>query len=356
MRRTPRPLAAVAVAAVVAAAGAGCGRTENGRGMNTTASAGKSAAANQSEGAIPRSGDLCGGTGGNGQIVRIGRDAFTIQRNDDGTSQIIHLTSRATIKTSVGSVSVSDLEIGDKVTLVGNPNPDGSFTANAVVVCARTDQEPESGRRAANSKRAASWSTRINMLAVALIGLVLVVIIAWFRFKRKASIVFLLFLTVFYVYLVKVLDYTLFQFQSLIVLKHFVPELIVRGQEVGQICNLVPLFTLTVGDLKTSLLNILLMVPFGFGLPFITNLRFKMIVAVGVLFSIAIELSQLITGLVGGVTFRIADVNDIIFNTIGVSTGYMLFVGFMRICRHAFRNWEISANPILRYIDERPQA
>jgi hypothetical protein len=87
MRRTPRPLAAVAVAAVVAAAGAGCGRTENGRGMNTTASAGKSAAANQSEGAIPRSGDLCGGTSGNGQIVRIGRDAFTIQRNDDGTSQ-----------------------------------------------------------------------------------------------------------------------------------------------------------------------------------------------------------------------------------------------------------------------------
>jgi glycopeptide antibiotics resistance protein len=356
MRRTARPLTALAVAAVVAAAGAGCARTENSRGMNTTAGAGKSAAADQSKGAIPRSGDLCGGTGGVGRIVRIGSDAFTIRRNDDGTSQIIHFTDRATIKTSVGSVSVSDLEIGDRVTLVGNPNPDGSFTANTVVVCARTDQEPQSERRAADSKRAASWSTRINMLAVLLVGLVLVGIVAWFRFKRQASIVFLLFLTVFYVYLVKVLDYTLFQFQSLIVLNHFMPELILRGQEAGQIGNLVPLFTLTVEDLKTSLLNILLTVPFGFGLPFVTNLRFKMVVAVGVLFSIAIELLQMITGLIGGVTFRIADVNDVIFNTIGVSTGCMLFVGFMRIFRHACRNWEVSANPILRYLDERPQA
>jgi glycopeptide antibiotics resistance protein len=194
------------------------------------------------------------------------------------------------------------------------------------------------------------------MLAVLLVGLVWVGIVAWFRFKRQASLVFLLFLTVFYVYLVKVLDYTLFQFQSLIVLNHFMPELILRGQEAGQIGNLVPLFTLTVEDLKTSLLNILLTVPFGFGLPFVTNLRFKMVVAVGVLFSIAIELLQMITGLSGGVTFRIADVNDVIFNTIGVSTGCMLFVGFMRIFRHACRNWEVSANPILRYLDERPQA
>ncbi len=86
-------------------------------------------------GEIPQSGDLCGGTGGNGQIVSVGNNQFTMKRNDDGSDQVVHLTSQATIKTSAGSASLSDLKIGYRVTLVGGPNPDGSFTADTVVVC-----------------------------------------------------------------------------------------------------------------------------------------------------------------------------------------------------------------------------
>ena len=119
--------------------------------------------------------------------------------------------------------------------------------------------------------------------------------------------------------------------------------------------NLVPLITLTPEDLETSLLNILLLLPFGFGLPFITNLRMKKIVVRGALFSIVIEFLQLITGFVAGITFRIADINDVIFNTIGVAIGYILFVGFVRIYRHMSHSWEISAHPIMRYVAERPQ-
>ena len=86
-------------------------------------------------GEIPQSGDLCGGTGGNGQIVSVGNNEFTMKRNDDGSDQVVHLASQATIKTSAGSASLSDLKIGYRVTLVGGPNPDGSFTADTVVVC-----------------------------------------------------------------------------------------------------------------------------------------------------------------------------------------------------------------------------
>ena len=86
-------------------------------------------------GEIPQSGDLCGGTGGNGQIVSVGNNEFTIKRNDDGSDMLVHLTGQATIKTSAGSASLSDLKIGYRVTLVGGPNPDGSFTARTVVVC-----------------------------------------------------------------------------------------------------------------------------------------------------------------------------------------------------------------------------
>lgn len=84
----------------------------------------------------PRAGasDLCGGTGGNGQVISIGNNKFTIERND-GSDQGINLAIQAEIKTSTGPASISDLKMGDRVTLVGGPNPDGSFTADTVVVC-----------------------------------------------------------------------------------------------------------------------------------------------------------------------------------------------------------------------------
>ena len=133
------------------------------------------------------------------------------------------------------------------------------------------------------------------------------------------------------------------------------PNLILQGQAAGKSLNLIPLITLTPEDLETSLLNILLLMPFGFGLPFITNFRMKNIVVIGAIFSSVIEFVQLITGLLAKITFRIADINDVIFNTVGVAIGYILFVGFVRIYHHISPNWEISANPILRYIAERPQ-
>jgi hypothetical protein len=86
-------------------------------------------------GEILQSGDLCGGTGGNGQIVSVGNNEFTMKRNDDGSDQVVHLAGRAIIKTSAGSAALSELQVGYRVTLVGGPNPDGSFTADTVVVC-----------------------------------------------------------------------------------------------------------------------------------------------------------------------------------------------------------------------------
>jgi glycopeptide antibiotics resistance protein len=194
-----------------------------------------------------------------------------------------------------------------------------------------------------------------DLLTALLFVLIWICIVTFLWLKKKKSLVYLIFFTIFYVYMVKVLDYTLFQFQSLILLKYFMPELILNGQTGGKDMNLIPLITLTPQDLKTSLLNILLLIPFGFGLPFITNFRMKKIVVIGALFSIVIELLQLITGFMAKITFRIADINDVIFNTTGAAIGYLLFVGFVRIYRHISHNWEISANPILRYMAERPQ-
>jgi glycopeptide antibiotics resistance protein len=195
----------------------------------------------------------------------------------------------------------------------------------------------------------------IRLSTILLSGLIWLGIVMFLRLKKQKDIIYLLFFTIFYVYLIKVLDITLFQFQTLILLKQFVPNLILQGQPAGQTMNLIPLITLTPEELRTSLLNILLLVPFGFGLPFITNLRFKKIVVAGALFSLAIELLQLVTGFMGKITFRIADINDVVFNTVGVAVGYILFVGFVRTYARVSHNWKMSANPILRYIVRRPQ-
>ena len=195
----------------------------------------------------------------------------------------------------------------------------------------------------------------LDLLTVLLFALIWICVVTFLWLKKKKSLVYLIFFTIFYVYIVKVLDYTLFQFQSLILQKYFMPDLILNGQTVGKEMNLIPLITLTPQDIKTSFLNILLLIPFGFGLPFITNFRMKKIAVIGALFSIVIEVSQFITGFVAKITFRIADINDVIFNTVGIVIGYILFVGFVRIYRRISHKKEISANPMLRYIAERPQ-
>jgi glycopeptide antibiotics resistance protein len=61
--------------------------------------------------------DLCGGTGGTGQIVSVGNHTMTIKRND-GVIQALALTDRTTIRTSAGPASESDLNTGDRVTVV----------------------------------------------------------------------------------------------------------------------------------------------------------------------------------------------------------------------------------------------
>jgi len=180
--------------------------------------------------------------------------------------------------------------------------------------------------------------TQFHLLTALLVVVTWVGIVTYMRLRRHSSVVYVLFVTIFYVYIVKVIDYALFQFQSLLILQYFMPGLLLNGQSAEQSLNLVPLVTLSPADLRTSLLNILLLVPFGFGLPFLTGWRMKKVVCVGALVSIAIECLQMLTGLVAHMTFRVADINDVLFNTLGAAIGSMLFVGFVRICRHMSDN------------------
>ncbi|WP_420838687.1 VanZ family protein [Acididesulfobacillus acetoxydans] len=60
--------------------------------------------------------------------------------------------------------------------------------------------------------------------------------------------------------------------------------------------NYIPFRELTLGYLSSvqGTGNVLLLLPFGFGLPFITRVNFKTVIWKGALFSVSIELLQFV--------------------------------------------------------------
>jgi glycopeptide antibiotics resistance protein len=173
-----------------------------------------------------------------------------------------------------------------------------------------------------------------NLLIILIFTVLWFGIVTYLRRKKQKDLAYLVYFTIFYIYIVKVLDYTLFQFQSLLLLKYFMPGIMLQGQTARESLNLLPLAGLTTDDIETSLLNILMMMPFGLGLPFIAQFSMKKIIVCGVLFSLTIEILQYVSGQLAGTTFRIADINDVLFNMLGTIVGYFLFLGYRRFFRH----------------------
>jgi glycopeptide antibiotics resistance protein len=82
-----------------------------------------------------QSDDPCGGTGGTGEIVRIGKDDFVIRRKD-GVEQTILISKETTIRSAKGEEAPSVLVPGMRVTLVTNDSDDGGrMIAAFVLVC-----------------------------------------------------------------------------------------------------------------------------------------------------------------------------------------------------------------------------
>ena len=74
------------------------------------------------------------------------------------------------------------------------------------------------------------------------------------------------------------------------------------------------------------LLNVLLTVPFGFGLPFVRDARGREVLLIGFVFSLGIELAQLTAdALYLALPTWSVDINDVLLNSLGVAIGYGAF-------------------------------
>lgn len=71
--------------------------------------------------------------------------------------------------------------------------------------------------------------------------------------------------------------------------------------------------------------NIVLTLPFGFCIGFITRIRWRDLLWLPLGVGVVIESSQLLVSLLIGIPYRVIDVNDVIFNAVGVILGYLIF-------------------------------
>ena len=96
---------------------------------------------------------------------------------------------------------------------------------------------------------------------------------------------------------------------------------IIRLDEI----NLIPIIKWGIGDLFGVIMNIIMFIPFGIGIPLLWKNRntFVRTTFVGFMFSLLIEISQLFN-------FRATDIDDLIMNTLGTMIGYGIYYLLLR--------------------------
>jgi glycopeptide antibiotics resistance protein len=175
----------------------------------------------------------------------------------------------------------------------------------------------------------------LAVLAIALITL-------WVQIR---SLSYLFFCAVFGIYLIGVVSVVVFPIAPLSAeyAETFRPRL-----------NLVP-FYFGICDmprlcLKNIIENILLTMPFGFGVSFIVHLKSKDFLWLALLVGIVFEVTQLIISLVFRSPFRAVDINDVILNALGVWFGYSIFRIFGWLYLGITQRFEINNKYVFAYI------
>lgn len=127
--------------------------------------------------------------------------------------------------------------------------------------------------------------------------------------------------SIMYVYIIMVIFVTLMPFTI---------QLVLGGTNnlFMETANFIPFRDLMLnynGAVKEIILNIIMMIPFGFLYPIISKKSASKVIIMTFLFSLTIECLQLMSARWGGLFSRSFDVTDLITNTTGGLIGYILY-------------------------------
>lgn len=166
--------------------------------------------------------------------------------------------------------------------------------------------------------------------------------------NRGNSLSRLLFVSVFWVYILLVLQVVAFPIP---IAKGLGDESTIFPLELPFV-NLTPFYFgrfLTPDKIVFLVIqNVILTIPFGFGLNFIAHIKSKNLFWLSIAFGAGIEAIQFLIALLStslgmGITGRIVDINDAILNIAGVLLGYglfKLFASWYRTIEHKFKDKE----------------
>jgi glycopeptide antibiotics resistance protein len=174
---------------------------------------------------------------------------------------------------------------------------------------------------------------------------------------RRRGIFYLLFFSIFWVYLLVLVSVTVFPiplgmgggFKFETIWAQIVSMFKFSG------LNLIPLYFGNCWDLPRACAigiyeNILMTVPFGFGINFIARLRKRDFIWLAFAVGLVIEATQFALDLLLGGVYRTVDVNDVLFNALGVWIGSGLFFGFARLFMAITVRFEIRHTGLLAYL------
>lgn len=118
--------------------------------------------------------------------------------------------------------------------------------------------------------------------------------------------------------------------------------------------NLVPFATITKSGILEAALNIILFIPYGFLGYILFRFQARKTMLSGMLFSISIEIVQFLIGNITKVFFRVPDINDVIFNSLGVFIGIILYIPFWFVAKWMMDKLRIRPNKIVgRFLKSR---
>lgn len=183
----------------------------------------------------------------------------------------------------------------------------------------------------------------IRVLPFALVVLAAMLLVLWHRSKNPA---FLLCCAIFGIYLLFVIELIFFPIR--------ISESYVRDVRWFSSINLIPLnfnfSELPRLVLQQIVLNVLLTVPFGFGMRFVAQIRAKQVLWIALAVGAAIETGQLLISVVVRYPYRTIDVNDVLLNALGVVVGYGVFRIFARLYTGVTKRYAIQHSGLTAYI------
>lgn len=149
------------------------------------------------------------------------------------------------------------------------------------------------------------------------------------RKKHERTLYDSSFLIIVFIYLISVFSFVFLPFpiQSIVIENKIIPE---QNNNFIPFISTIEIFSnweLVTSELRLVINNLLLLIPFGFFLPYLPkmkNVKFTNLLLIATSFSLFIEISQVLLSFIIKYAYRSFDVDDIIFNVTGAILGFCL--------------------------------